>query len=411
MLIRSGFKTQLKNMRANKMRSFLTMLGMIIGISSVIIVLSVGAGAESLILNQLRSVGTNLIGILPGKAEEDGPPAAVFGIVITTLTDEDREAIEDQIPEISAAASYVTANETVVWNNNKTQAGITGTSAGYPEVTESTVVNGHFFTEQEEKSEANVAVLGSQVREDLFNGEDPIGEKIKVGKQRYRVIGVMEPKGVSGFQNVDNMIFIPVGNVQKKLLGINSLGYIRAKANSEENIDIAVDKITELLRDRHNIDNPAKDDFNVGNSNQAIESLGSVTGALTLFLTAISAISLIVGGIGIMNIMLASVTQRIKEIGLRKAVGAKRSHIITQFLTETVLISLFGAIIGIVFGVLFSLLVAILVRNAGYDWDFVITPGSIILACSVSIGIGLLFGIYPARRAANLDPIESLRYE
>lgn len=410
MIITNSFKMSWQNLRANKIRSFLTMLGIIIGISSVIIVLSVGAGAQSLIVNQIQSTGSNLIGILPGGGENSGPPAAVFGITITTLTDKDREAIE-KIPTIAAAASYVTSVQTISWNNQTTDATITGTTVGYPIVSESELDQGCFFSTEDEKSLNNVAILGSQVRADLFGNSEALGEYVKIKKERFRVIGIMKSKGISGFQNVDKMVFIPVSVAQKKIVGINHVGFIRAKAINEYVIDDTVEQIRQLLRDRHDIDDPAKDDFTVNTTKNALNMLLTITNALKLFLSAIAAISLFVGGIGIMNIMLAAITERIKEIGLKKALGAKRKHIMWQFLIETMTITLFGALLGVSFGILVSLLIALAVKSQGYAWDFVISFPSIIIACGSSVLIGFLFGLYPANKASKLDPIEALHYE
>jgi putative ABC transport system permease protein len=412
MQIRESAIMAFKNLRVNKLRTFLTMLGIIIGIGSIIIILSVGAGAQSLIVNQIRGFGTNVVAVLPGNNEgEPGPPAAVFGIVITTLIDDDTKAIRDQIPHVAAAVSYASKTETVIWRNTKTNASIQGVSYSYPVQAEATLAEGEFFREDDEALTANVIVLGSEIKEDLFGANNAIGETVRIDKTNLRVIGVMEPKGASGFQNVDGMVFIPISTFQKKIAGIDHLGYIRVKVDSEENLEEVTEQVRLLLRDRHDSDRPEEDDFTVQNTSQAIDILGTITGALTLFLATIAGISLLVGGIGIMNIMLAAVLDRIREIGLRKAVGARQKDIITQFLIETVVISLTGAVIGITFGVLVSYLISIVMNALNYDWDFVITLGSIIVSSSMAIIIGFVFGFYPAKRASQLDPIEALRYE
>lgn len=402
-----------KSLASHKLRSFLTMLGMIIGISSVIIVMSIGASAQGLILNQIKSVGSNLIGILPGASSEDGPPAAMMGITVTTLKYEDALALakKENVPHAEAVAAYVKGTATISWQNRSVDTNITGTTASYIDVEDVEVEFGRFFSLDEEKTISRLVVLGSEVAEDLFENFDPIGQTVKVKRESFRVIGVMKERGSVAFQNEDDQIFLSLKTAQKLLLGINHLGFVRAKIDNIENLDQSVEDIKMTLRQRHDIDNPAYDDFTVRNVQQALDVFTQVTDALKFFLASIAAIALLVGGIGIMNIMLVSVNERIREIGLRKAVGAKRSNITNQFLVETIIVSLGGGLIGVVLGALVSGLIAIVANYLGYEWDFIITVNAIVLAAGVSILIGFIFGLYPARKAAKLDPIEALRYE
>ncbi|MFA5126602.1 MAG: ABC transporter permease [Patescibacteria group bacterium] len=409
------FKTYLlilQAFRRNKMRTFLTSLGIIIGISSVIMIMSVGAGAQSLVVNQVKSIGTDLIGVLPGASESDGPPATVFGIVITTLTYNDAKAIVNQIPQVQGVAAYVRGVATASWQGEVVDTSFLGVSGNYLQIESSAeVAKGNFFAEEQTEQVAREAVLGSQVAEDLFDGQEALGQSIKINKENFRVIGVMKERGSSGFQNQDNQIFITLGAAQKLMLGINYVSFLRAKVAPDVDIDYVVSEIEHVLREQHNISNPADDDFTVRSAEQGLDTLKSLTNALNYFLAMVAAISLLVGGIGIMNIMLVSVTESTREIGLRKAVGATKRDISVQYLAQTVLLSALGGIIGIIWGVLISGLVALVANALGYSWDFVISLGSILMAVSFIVLVGIFFGWYPASKAANLNPIEALRYE
>ncbi len=411
MKLSETIKLSFSVLRTNKVRTLLTGLGIIIGIASVIVIISAGAGAQSLITNQLNAVGTNLVGILPGASDENSAPASAMGIVVTTLKYEDAEAIAREVPNISAVSSYNTGIATASWQGNTSDASFNGVMTSYPEVEDVKLGVGRFFSQEEDNSSARVAVLGWQVAEDLFKGQSSIGQRIKIGKEFFEVIGVMEKRGAAGFQNPDKLIFIPANTAQKIMLGVRHVNYIRAKINAPENIDAAVEDIRLLLRDRHGLRESTIDDFSVRNTKDAIETLNSITDALKFFLAAIASISLLVGGVGVMNIMLASVNQRIREIGLRKAVGAKRRDIMIQFLAESITLTLFGGIVGIIIGSLVSMLVAVIANYLGYDWDLVVSPLSIFMGFAVAVLVGVVFGIYPAQRAAKLNSIEALRYE
>ena len=258
---------------------------------------------------------------------------------------------------------------------------------------------------------SRVVVLGSEVKKKLFKDEDPIDKRIKISQISFKVIGVMEERGVAAFQNQDEQVFIPVKTAQKLLLGIDHLAFIRAKVDKEENIDSAITQIKNVLRFRHNIKDPVKDDFSIRSTDQALNILGTITQALNMFLASVAAISLIVGGIGIMNIMFVSVNERTREIGLRKAIGAKRKNILFQFLAESATMTLMGGLIGIIMGIIISLFITIGVNYFGYDWRFIITPFSIAVSALMAIAVGIIFGLWPANRASKLNPIKALRYE
>ena len=402
------FKTSFSRLRVNKKRSLLTMLGIIIGIASVIIIMAVGAGAQSLILNQIQSAGTNLFAIFPGKADEEGPPASLMGITITTLKYEDIAALRKKgnVPHLEAIAPNVRGVSTVTWGSRHVDTTFIGTSVDYPGVENVILEQGRFFNTLEEKNIGRVVVLGSQVKTNLFRDEDPIGKKVKIKKHTFQVIGYLEPKGVSGFTNQDDMVLIPITSAQKLILGINHISFARGKVDNEENIEQTVADVKAVLTARH-----GDEDFTVRSQMQALDIFGSVTDGIRFFLAAIAAISLLVGGIGIMNIMLITVSERTNEVGLRKAIGAKRKDILYQFLIESVVLTLTGGVIGIVIGVSFSALVSVGVKYMGYDWDFIVSLSSIFVACFVSILVGLVFGMYPAKRAAGMNPTAALRYE
>lgn len=403
-------KLSLRNLALQKSRSFLTMLGIIIGVAAVISIMSVGASAQDLLLAQVRAMGSNLVGILPGASDEAGPPAAMFGIEITTLKHEDGLAIE-KIPHIVAVSSYINGRGTISYLSESKDYNYVGVSKDYILVEDVKVDSGRFFRQDEVDSLSRVVVLGSEVKKKLFGDDNPLDKRIKISQVSFKVIGVMEERGVVAFQNQDEQVFIPIKTVQKLLLGINHLAFIRAKIDKEENIGLAINQIKNTIRFRHNIEDPAKDDFSIRSTDQALDILGTITQALKMFLAAVAAISLIVGGIGIMNIMFVSVNERTKEIGLRKAIGARRKNILIQFLIESSIMTLVGGLIGIVVGITIAWVITLGVNYFGYEWKFIVTPLSVFISTLMAIVVGLVFGLWPANRASQLNPIQALRNE
>jgi putative ABC transport system permease protein len=423
----SDIKVTIKDLLSRKGRSFLTILGIIIGVAGVIIIISLGAGAQSLVLGQITKLGTNLIGVLPGKSDANGPPAAVFGVQIKTLTVRDADAIKDKnkIPHASAVASFANGSATIISGRESVDTNFTATDGTYPKVQNVEMEKGQFFTEEESNAGSNVIVLGYDVATALFPYGNELGQVVKIkisnnnptsgnglgGSIPFRVIGVQKKMGTVAFQNQDDQVFIPFSIGQRQLLGIDYIQFIRIKVDDAENVKMTIEDVTRVLREQHRIKNPSDDDFDVRDLADAIKVLTSITGTLSIFLSLMAGISLVVGGIGIMNIMLVTVSERTREIGLRKAIGATRRNIRNQFLFEAIVLTLSGGVIGIIVGILISYLIALGARFAGYDWAFVISPVAIILAVGVSILTGVVFGLYPALKAAKLDPIEALRYE
>ncbi|OGP69011.1 MAG: multidrug ABC transporter substrate-binding protein [Deltaproteobacteria bacterium RBG_16_44_11] len=406
--VNSTVKIALRALWVNKMRSFLTMLGIIIGVGAVITMLAVGTGASEKISEQIASVGSNLIMVVPGSITQGG--IRMGSGSHSTLTRDDAEAIEKECSAVSAVAPILNTAAQAVYGNQNWATGIYGTSPGILEVKDCALVAGRNFTDQDIRSATKVCLLGQTVVDNLFGGIDPIGQIIRIKKVPFTVIGILETKGQSIIgQDQDDVIYIPVTTAQKKIVGTSIPGMVRVimvKARSAEDLPLAEKQVTELLRQRHRSGPNKEDDFTVRNLTQMMQVAEQSAKVMTILLGAIASISLLIGGIGIMNIMLVSVTERTREIGIRMAIGAKTWDIRIQFIIEALTLSMTGGIFGITLGVTGS---SILSAAAG--WTTIVSPLSIILAFGFSGMVGIFFGFYPAYKASLLNPIDALRYE
>ncbi len=399
-----------RGLAANKLRSVLTMLGIIIGVGAVVALLSIGQGVQTAITEQIQGIGSNLIFVLPGALTQGG---ASFGAgTAATLTLGDAEALADSIncPDVAAVAPQQQRSLQIVYRSRNTNATVVGTTPSFAFVRNTEPAEGRFFDDQDASSSSRVAVLGAQIAVDLFDEESAVGQTIRISRVPFRVIGVLVEQGGGG--PTDTSIYVPLSTAKSRLFGTTSargggqaVQLILVSAVSENRIDAAVDQITAVLRQRHKIEYE-DDDFSVTSQKDILGVLNQVTNILTIFLGAIAAISLLVGGIGIMNIMLVSVTERTREIGIRKAVGAKRRDILIQFLIEAMVLSVIGGVIGVGFGALLAFGV-----NATGALVTRVSPQAVALSVSFSLAVGLFFGLYPATRAASLNPIQALRYE
>jgi putative ABC transport system permease protein len=406
--IPSTVKISLRALRVNKMRSALTMLGIIIGVGAVITMLAVGTGASERISKQIASVGSNLIIVLPGSTTSGG--LRMGAGTQQTLKKEDAEAMEKECPAVSDVAPILNGVAQIVSGNQNWSTGVYGTTSGILAVRDWSLISGRPFTEQDIRNATKVAILGQTVADYLFGGMEPIGQIIRIKKVPFTVIGILDRKGQSPIgQDQDDVVYIPVSTAQKKIIGTHFPGMVRSimvKAKSTEDLDAAESQITELLRQRHRIGPRQENDFTVRNLTSIMQVAEQSTKVMTLLLGAIASVSLLVGGIGIMNIMLVSVTERTREIGIRMSVGAKTWDIRLQFIVEALTLSLAGGIIGIISGIAGS---QILTALAG--WSTIVSPLSVILAFGFSGMVGIFFGFYPAYKASLLNPIDALRYE
>lgn len=390
----------------NKLRTGLAALGIVIGIGSVIALISLGQAAQQSIQNQIQSLGANLLTVIPGALTTGGVRGEAGGLTTLTLDDAKAVAHSGQIDTISNVSPELARRSQVATGKNNTNVQVIGVTPAYTIVHKTSIDSGSFITQREVDSMSKVAVIGPQVASDLFDGSNPVGQRIRIGSQTFNVIGTTVSKGGTGFQNQDDIVWVPLSTAQKELYGVDYLSSIALEAKSQDVMTEAQNQVGYFLLARHKLNDPTQADFSIFSQQDIINTVSATTGTFTTLLSGIAAISLLVGGIGIMNIMLVTVTERTREIGLRKALGAKKKIIVIQFLIEASVLAFFGGIIGILLGTVISYILATLIGV-----PFALSPSSILLAIGVSTTIGILFGWYPAKRASDLQPIEALRYE
>lgn len=392
---------------ANKVRSSLTMLGIVIGIGSVIAMVAVGQGAQNSVQSSIQSIGSNLILVTPGIQRGAGVAVSAGRGSAQSLTLEDEQYLASHLNSAKAVEPEVSRRSQVTAKGTNTNTQILGTTPDYPTVRNLTIDTGTFITQANVQSAARVAVLGPSARDDLFGaGADTVGQSIRIGQSEFKVVGVTKSKGGSGFFNQDDQIFVPITTAQHYLTGSQYISTIAISATDSQSMSTVQAQATALLLERHKISDPASADFTVQNQADIVAAASSVTGTFTILLASIAGISLLVGGIGIMNMMLTTVTERTREIGLRKAIGATPGDINRQFLTEAILLTFTGGVTGIILGWLLALAISHFASIAAQ-----VSASSVLLAFVVSAGVGVIFGYYPARRAAKLNPIDALRFE
>jgi putative ABC transport system permease protein len=409
-------RTALRALAANKMRALLTMLGIIIGVAAVISLMSVGRGAQAAVTNQIQGLGTNLLFVRPGATQQGGIRQGQGSA--QTLSLDDAQAIAEQVPSVVGVAPEIGGGAQLVAGGQNWSTRVVGTTEDYPDVRNFRVADGDFFSRQQVESRSPVVVLGSNVALNLFGDAEPVGESVRIslfGRPgvNFRIVGVMESKGGTGQGNQDDQIFVPLTAYQTRLAptrtvrGSYTVSTINVQVGDAADMPAAVQDIGAVLRQRHRV---SQDDFTIQSQEDFLATATQVTGIMTVLLGAIAGISLVVGGIGIMNIMLVSVTERTREIGIRKAIGARRKDILMQFVTEATVVSVCGGLVGMALGLGLSRLLSGVNLN-GQTLTTLVTPDAVLLSFTVSAAVGLFFGIYPAMRAAQLRPIEALRYE
>jgi len=387
------------------------LVGIVIGITSVIVISSSGQGVKSFILGQIESFGSDIIQVetkIPSDSRYGSSPSA-SGVQITTLKTEDAEAIL-KVPNVKNIYAGSTGQENLNYENINKRVLLFGTGPDAPIVDGNIKVKeGAFFSETEDKSLAQVAVIGSDIKESFFGQTNAIGKEVKIKGKNYKVIGVLDKRGTVGFFNFDSVVYLPIRTLQKKLLGVDHVMFISVKTKNPDLVPETVEDITLLMRQRHNSEGPSKDDFIVSSIEEAKDIIGGVFNAINILLLALTSISLVVGGVGIMNVMYVAVIERTFEIGLRKALGARSRNILSQFLLESVFITFLGGVVGIILGFIFSFIISYVFSRLGYDLKFSVTLNSVILANGFSISTGIIFGFYPAYKASKLSPMEAIR--
>ncbi len=391
----------------NKLRTGLAMLGIVIGIGSVIALISLGQATQASISSRIESLGSNLLTVNPGSSNQGAVRGASGSRTTLTLEDASAILVAPEITSVKTVSPEFSRRIQIVTGSKNTNTQVVGSSPSYSEVHKLEIATGNFVTQSDVEGMSKVAVLGPQVVTDLFGeGADPLGQTIRISGKTFTVVGVTVSKGGSGFGNLDDIVYVPISTAQKQLFGVNYLSSIALEAKTADLMTTAQNEVGYFLLARHKLSDPAEADFSIFSQQDILNTASATTSTFTTLLSGVAAISLLVGGIGIMNIMLVTVTERIREIGLRKALGAKKKTIIAQFLTEAIILTFIGGIIGIILGILTSYVISKLTGSL-----FVVSPGSVILAFAVSVVIGIVFGWYPAKKASDLQPIEALRYE
>jgi putative ABC transport system permease protein len=410
MKLKYSIQTAVTGLTTHKSRSALTIIGIVIGITSIILVMSLGQGAQNLILGEVKGLGATTVVALPGKISFS--PSAATQTMNDSLKEKDLALLKNKtnVPHAKYVMPMVIGAGKAVYGSQVYQVAVFGSGELLPEIFNINPNKGYFFTDDDVKSRSAVVIIGYKVQQNLFDGADSLGQKIRIKNNTFKIIGVLPEKGSSS--NFDDAVFMPYTTVQQYITGTKYYSRIVIEADSEANLRSTVEDVKITLRDSHNITDISKDDFSVTTSADVAATLGTITSALTAFLAAVAAISLIVGGIGIMNIMLVSVTERTREIGLRKAIGATNKDILTQFLLEAVMLTASGGFIGIILGGLLSYIISIILTKVlVLDWSFVFPWGAAVLGILVASLVGLVFGIYPANQASKKSPMEALRYE